>query len=114
MITKSILFMVSLNKKNRASERNILIEAGLLSPHSNNLWAHYYVHPDATTAFYLANSYKLYSYWHIPLIISARDLVVLFSLKTLNPKLSSETLLQTIKLNARNKHMLKGSGITLE
>lgn len=106
--------MVSLNKKNRASERNILIEAGLMTPHTNNLWAHYYVHPDADTAFYLANSYKIWSHWYIPLIISARDLVVLFSLKTLNPNLGAETLLQAIKLNARNKHMLKGSGINLE
>lgn len=105
--------MVSLNKKNRASERNILIEAGLMTPHTNNLWAHYYVHPDASTAFYLANSYRIWSHY-IPLIISARDLVVLFSLKTLNPNLGAETLLQTIKLNTRNKHMLKGSGINLE
>ena len=106
--------MVSLNKANRESERDILIEAGLLTPHVANTWVHYYACAGGTAYLHLANGYRTSSCWRIPIIISARDLVVLFSLKALNPKLGAETLLKAIKLNARNRHVLKYSGINLE
>lgn len=114
MFNKSIIFMVSLKKENREAERNILIEAGLITRHVENAWAHYYVHSNGTTELHLSSKYRTWCHYHVPLIITARDLVTLFSLKTLNPNIDALSMVKAIKMNARNKHLLNFSGVSLD
>lgn len=106
-----MIFQCSLRKANWQIEKAILVEAGLMTEWQDNLWIryapdHFDFHlkrpsPRLTLEDTYTNRYNL--------IITAQQFVDVVLLHKLNPKLTTEDLIKTLKLNQRNKWVIKSS-----
>ena len=102
----SIIFQCSLSKANRLKERKLLIEAGLLLPIQNCNWIRYKIdgwRPEGvlTLEYGFTNS--------INLILTAKQFLTIVLAHKVAPHLKIADLLGMLKLNQRNKWVLKHS-----
>lgn len=100
-----MIFQCSLRKANWRNEKAILVEAGLMTEWQNNLWIRYepqtydYFFARAVPRLTLENCYTN----RLNLIVTATQFVNIVMLHKLNPQLTTEDLIKTLKLNQRNK-----------
>jgi len=107
MLQPKVIFAVSLKKKNADKERAILIKAGLLTSAQSNNYAYLIKNYPWHLGWKLTlqDSYKTSTYRPF-LIVTAKQFVQLYHLSQLIPNCEATTLLDSIKLTARNKSVL--------
>ena len=106
-----MIFQCSLRKANWQIEKAILVEAGLMTEWQDNLWIRY--EPQTYDYFFgkpvprltLESSYTI----RRNLIVTAKQFVSIVMLHKLNPQLTTEDLIKTLKLNQRNKWVIEYS-----
>ena len=104
----NIVIQCSLNKLNASKEKQKLIDAGILTPWLNNTWVRLFPRY-SDGAWRVAALHERTNYPNI--IVTADQFIQLAQLTAINPRISQETLLKTIRINSRNKYYLRRAGL---
>lgn len=104
-----MIFQCSIKKANWKKEKAILVEAGLMTDWQDNEWIRYnpegFYYTGYKPRLTLENGFTNKQ----NLILTARQFTSIVMLHKLNPSLTTEDLIKTLKLNQRNKWALKYS-----
>ena len=106
-----MIFQCSIRKSNWRIEKSILVEAGLMTEWQDNTWIRYvpefhdYYLGQVVPRLTLEDSYTN----RRNLIVTAKEFVSIVTLHKLNPQLTTEDLIKTLKLNQRNKWVIEYS-----
>ena len=105
----SIVIQCSLRKLNADKERQLLIDAGILTPWLNNTWIRMFQSYNSND-WIVAALYERTNYPNI--IVNAKQFVQLAQLTAVNPNISVKTLLKTIRISSRNRRELTRYGLS--
>lgn len=116
MNISSVTFYTSLSKRNYVKERKILVDGGLLLDCQDNEWIRMNVFGTSqftSAVITLERKFEISRKHHPVILLTARQMVSMHALLTINPNLNPWDLLHTIKLTERNAMFLAYSlGIT--